>query len=400
MWPLTTLGNVVTDTGQYGLNASALKEGAGVRFIRITDIDASGRLRGAAPAYVDATIPDLGRYILSPGDLLIARSGATAGKSLLFRGLPEPAVFAGYLIRFKTRDDLVLPEYLAHFLQSPVYWAYIRKTARAVAQPNVNACELAALPLPLPSLAEQRQIVDLLSRAENILRMRREAEQKAKEIVPALFTDMFGAAARGGAVALRPSGSDLPEGWRWTLLTSVARLATGHTPSRKVREYWDGGSIPWITLTDIRALDGKMAMSTGQSVTQAGIDNSSAVVLPPGTVCFSRTASVGFVTIMGQEMCTSQDFVNWVCGETLNSTYLMNTLIQSRGNLRALASGSTHKTIYFPTVEQFHVLLPPIELQRKFASTADRIQTLEMQQAVAVEKASETFRSLLWRMFG
>src|ERR1700683_2296014 len=99
MWPLSTLGDVA-DSGQYGLNAAAIKEGTGVRFIRITDINSFGRLEGADPAYVDPETDDLERYNLAPGEILIARSGATAGKSLLFKGLGEPAVFAGYLIRF------------------------------------------------------------------------------------------------------------------------------------------------------------------------------------------------------------------------------------------------------------------------------------------------------------
>jgi len=69
-------------------------------------------------------------------------------------------------------------------------------------------------------------------------------------------------------------------------------------------------------------------------------------------VCFSRTASVGFVTVMGREMCTSQDFVNWVCGDELDPIYVMCAFMRAREHLRSLASGSTHKTIYFPTVEE------------------------------------------------
>ena len=73
----------------------------------------------------------------------------------------------------------------------------------------------------------------------------------------------------------------------------------------------------------IRALDGTVAQATSESVAEAGIENSSSVKLPEGTVCLSRTASVGFVTVMGREMCTSQDFVNWVCGDELEPLYLM-----------------------------------------------------------------------------
>ena len=172
-----------------------------------------------------------------------------------------------------------------------------------------------------------------------------------------------------------------------------------HTPSRRVSEYWEGGDIPWISLTDIRSLDGAVAHSTSESVTEKGIENSSSVKLPKGTVCFSRTASVGFVTMMGREMCTSQDFVNWVCGDDLNPTYLMGALMQAREHLRSLASGSTHKTIYFPTVKQFCVLVPPLTLQKEFAQRVSEIRELQAAQVASRQNVEQLFQSMLHRAF-
>src|SRR5438105_4543819 len=92
-----------------------------------------------------------------------------------------------------------------------------------------------------------------------------------------------------------------PSGWRWKVLTELAQLESGHTPSRYHPEWW-GGDIPWISLADIRDLDGKVAYETHEYTNDAGIANSSARVLPQGTVVLSRTASVGFVTITGRPM--------------------------------------------------------------------------------------------------
>src|SRR5437868_2966863 len=90
-----------------------------------------------------------------------------------------------------------------------------------------------------------------------------------------------------------------PQGWRWFRLTDLARLESGHTPSRSHPDSWVG-DIPWIALPDIRALDGKVCLTTIESTNSDGIAHSSARVLPQGTVVLSRTASVGFVTIMGR----------------------------------------------------------------------------------------------------
>ena len=108
-------------------------------------------------------------------------------------------------------------------------------------------------------------------------------------------------------------------------------------------------------------------MNTTEYTNKEGIANSSARILPTGTVCLSRTASVGFVTIMGRPMATSQDFVNWVCGSDLRPSLLMHLLIASRDYIRSLSSGAVHKTVYVPTVKEFRVCIPGVEKQEELS---------------------------------
>ena len=98
-------------------------------------------------------------------------------------------------------------------------------------------------------------------------------------------------------------------------------------------------------------------------------------------------------------MCTSQDFVNWVCGEELDPTYLMRALMQAREYLRSLASGSTHKTIYFPTVEKLYVLLPPFSMQKEFASRVSEIHEMKAEQTASRAHLDALFSSMLHRAF-
>jgi len=153
-------------------------------------------------------------------------------------------------------------------------------------------------------------------------------------------------------------------------LTDVARLESGHTPSRKHPEYWDG-DIPWISLSDARANHGKTMRDTEEHTNALGIANSSARVLPKNTVCLSRTASVGYVIVMGCEMATSQDFVNWVCSEKLDHEFLKYLLITESGAFRRFSSGAVHQTIYFPEVKAFHACVPPFAEQRRIVGILD-----------------------------
>lgn len=154
-----------------------------------------------------------------------------------------------------------------------------------------------------------------------------------------------------------------PPGWSWRLLTDLARLESGHTPSRRRSDYW-GGDIPWIGIRDATGNHGRVLFSTNENTNELGIANSAARVLPANTVCLSRTASVGYVVVMGRPMATSQDFVNWVCADQLDYRFLKYVLIAEGETLLRFASGSVHQTIYFPEVKSFHIALPPLAEQR------------------------------------
>jgi type I restriction enzyme S subunit len=159
------------------------------------------------------------------------------------------------------------------------------------------------------------------------------------------------------AISVGDTGAPLPEGWKRHLLSDLARMESGHTPSRRHPEYW-GGSIPWIGIRDATGNHGRTIYETNENTNALGIANSASRVLPKDTVCLSRTASVGYVVVMGREMATSQDFANWICGPDLDYRYLKYALIAEGDALLNFASGSVHQTIYFPELKSFHIAAP------------------------------------------
>lgn len=187
-----------------------------------------------------------------------------------------------------------------------------------------------------------------------------------------------------------------PSGWKWTALSSVAQLESGHTPSRKHPEYWDGG-IPWIGIKDATENHGRTIHDTHQHVSDLGLQNSSARLLPANTVCLSRTASVGFVVVMGRPMATSQDFVNWICGPEIDPHFLKYVLLLENEALWRFARGTTHQTIYYPEAKAFHVCLPPLLEQRAIArilgTLDDKIELNRRMNATLEAMARALFQS-------
>lgn len=338
---------------------------------------------------------------LRDGDLLVssANSWNLVGKCCWVPALPWRATFGGFVSALRPNPERIFPRFLYHWFSS----SRVQTTVRSFGQQTTNISNLNAerclqMMVPLPSLTEQRRIAEVLDRVETLRAKRRASLAQLDTLVQSLFFELFGEKLDAPAVDIKAERAMVPKGCSWRLLTEVARLATGHTPDRERDDYWDG-DIPWVSLTDIRDLDGKIAERTGRSVTALGIENSSAVLLPAGTVCFSRTASVGFVTVMGRKMATSQDFMNWVCGPDIEPVYLMWALITSRARLSALSSGSTHRTIYMRVVEQFHLLLPPIEKQREFARHVVLIDKLKAAQRASLIELDALFSSQQHRAF-
>ncbi|MGB3440557.1 MAG: restriction endonuclease subunit S [Actinophytocola sp.] len=190
------------------------------------------------------------------------------------------------------------------------------------------------------------------------------------------------------ALSVGNPGIKPPIGFSWVRLTDLARLESGHTPSRRIADYW-GGDIPWIGIRDATANHGKIIFSTNQHITESGLANSSARLLPESTVCLSRTASVGYVVTMGVPMATSQDFINWVCEPGLSSKYLHYIFMCEQESVRQFAHGTTHQTVYYPEAKAFHVCIPSKAEQDRVVQTLsaldDKISTNERIVAICDE---------------
>ena len=154
------LEKVTRTTIQYGANASASKLRPGEpRYIRITDIKEDGTLNELNAVGIDLPLKDCGNYMLHEGDLLLARTGNTIGKSYLHSKPHEELVFAGYLLRVALDINAYRPEYLFLFTQSDIYKNWISETTRTGAQPNINAKEYGSMLIPSTSIEEQDDFI-------------------------------------------------------------------------------------------------------------------------------------------------------------------------------------------------------------------------------------------------
>lgn len=205
-----------------------------------------------------------------------------------------------------------------------------------------------------------------------------------------------------GGISVNVPDIDLPQKWEWVPLLRIARQETGHTPSRS-REDWWGGDVCWMSIPDANIHHGRVIHDTVQKTNEEGLANSSARLLPTGTVVLSRTASVGYICILGREMATSQDFATWTCTPALAPEYLMYALLSEGEDIRNFGEGSTHTTIYFPEIRAFHIKLAPIDEQREIVRRIEtafaKIDRLAAEAAKALKLTDRLDQRILAKAF-
>lgn len=188
-WVWTKLGDI-TEKNQYGYTAKSSNQGE-IKYLRITDIQDNKVVWNDVP-YCDIKEDEFEKFRLRKDDIVVARTGATTGKSFLIKEINHKSVFASYLIR--VRGITVLPEYLWAYMNAHIYWQQITEFSSGIAQPGVNAQKLENLAIPLPPIEEQKEIVRILDNIfikENLINELISLEDKIQALEKSILSKAF-----------------------------------------------------------------------------------------------------------------------------------------------------------------------------------------------------------------
>ncbi|NMM17237.1 MAG: restriction endonuclease subunit S [Cellulomonas sp.] len=366
-WRATRLKYLASLPITNGLGEQGRDAGEGsIRYLRTTDIAGP---RALDPSKWASLEPELARKApVQRGDLLICAAGSLGVTYL--HDSDEPACYAGYLARFRPGPE-VDPRFVSFWAQSQSFFDQVATGAVRSTIDNFSAGKIRKLEISVPPVDEQRRIADFLdketARLDSFTSLRTKEIGLLRTRRRELIRDFVIGANHAERVTSTLQWVDsLPSHWSVVPLKYAARYGSGHTPSRTHPEYWVDCNIPWISLFDV----GKMRdprqinmSATEQQISRLGVANSSAVVHPAGTVVLSRTASVGFSTIMDVDMAVSQHFATWTCGTRLRPLYLLHLLRAMAPLFDSLKVGTTNVTVFMPDLLALRVPLPPLDEQ-------------------------------------
>lgn len=348
----------------------------GARVIRLQNIRL-GEFDDGDSVFIDVEYfrRELMGHEVVAGDLLIAGLGDdnnVVGRACVAPHNLGPSLVKADCFRFRLNPALVDPKFAAWQLSAGAV-AEGARLAKGITRQRIPLSNMGARRLAVPPLAEQIVVTKFLnSEIAKIDALVAEQHRLVELLTEKRRATISRAVTKGvdPSAPMKNSGiswmGEVPKHWTVTPIRFAARLESGHTPSRNHPEYWENCTVPWFTLADvwqIRQERRDVILETKELISELGLANSAARLLPIGTVMLSRTASVGFSAIMGVPMATTQDFANWVCGEALRPEYLLQVLRSMEGEFRRLMMGSTHNTIYMPDIQSLRFGLPPLDEQ-------------------------------------
>ena len=303
-------------------------------------------------------------------------------------------VYAGYHTLIAHPSDSSSGKYLAYLFQSPEWRSQIRKRVSGVKLFSVTRRILSDCTVLQPIKSEQVAVVAYLDAKTTEIDSLVEDCEREVELLQEYRKAVISEAVTKGLdpnALMKDSGIDwigeIPEHWEASSLLRHAKLESGHTPSKSHPEWWieDKCTIPWVTTADVHRFRSGAVTSiedTVEHISEDGLDNSSARLLPAGTVALSRTASVGYSVVLSKPMASSQDFADWVPDDNLDSFYLLYCLRSMDEVFEQLRMGTTHKTIYMPDMRKLRIAFPPMDEQLSIVAYLDA-KTAEIDSLIA-----------------
>ena len=314
--------------------------------------------------------------------LLITCRGATCGTV----NFSTPKAFiTGNAMVVSPNQSLATKEFLGFYFKGV---ADFSKIITGAAQPQITRQNLSPCPVPLPPLEEQQRIAGILNQADELKKLREEADKKTEELIPAIFHEMVGNRIN--------NGQELPSGWKWVKLGDVCEVATGGTPLINKQEYWNG-SLPWYSSGE---LNHARTRESERLVSQKGLENSSAKLFPKGSLLIGMYDTAALkMSILDRNAAFNQAIAGVKPNNHILLDFVMAQIDYFRDETLAKRVGVRQKNLNLTKIRDINLVYPPLEQQKEIVDRLNQAEEIKKTNAESDTKIEELQSSLLQRAF-
>ncbi|MCP4696340.1 MAG: restriction endonuclease subunit S [Gammaproteobacteria bacterium] len=315
---------------------------------------------------------DLSSNLAKPCDLIFTQRG-TLGQVAI---IPEEGISDRYVVSQSqmklTVDDAKADRlFLYYYFSSREAIERIMNFTSSSGVPHINLTVLRNFEVPVPPHETQKAIASILSAYDDLIENNRRRIRLLEQAARLLYKEWF--------VHFRFPGYEhvtitdgVPEGWERNKIADVCETVGGGTPSTKMSEYWEG-DITWIVPSDVTKNDCLALFDSERKITEKGLRESSAKMIPAETILMTSRASVGFFALMDFEICTNQGFINIIPHENKLRMYLLFNLMSRVNEIRSNAKGTTYPEISKGRFRGMDIVVPSKALVSEFAQFASDI---------------------------
>jgi len=303
-------------------------------------------------AYINDEQADKLRNVeLQSGDVLLNITGDSVARACLMDDDYLPGRVNQHVAIIRVDESKAVNSYLLYYLQ----WrkSHLLQLASAGATRNaLTKGMIEQLEIDLPSLDEQRKVVGILDSIQNKIKLNHEINDNLERQATAYFQELFVANANPN--------------WKTGTISSLGTVIGGSTPSKAKPEYYTDNGIAWITPKDLSINKSKFISHGETDITELGLKNSSASIMPEGTVLFSSRAPIGYVAISNGEVTTNQGFKSVVPKPEIGTAFVYFFLKNNLPTIEGAASGSTFKEVSGSTMKNVPAVIPDTGTLAKF----------------------------------
>ena len=263
-------------------------------------------------------------------------------------------------------------DYIFYQLQSPHFHSYISSMATGSTIRHISLKTMRNYSFPLPEYSTQEKIVSLLLALDNKIELNNRISENLEQQAASYYYHLF--------------VENADPSWREGTISDFGTVVGGSTPSKAKPEYYTDDGIAWITPKDLSVDKSKFITHGADDITELGLRNSSATIMPAGTVLFSSRAPIGYIAIADGEVTTNQGFKSVVPNDKIGTAFMYYFLKSALPTIESMASGSTFKEISGSTMRTVPAIIPDDDTLREFSSFCEPL--FQQQRTLEAENRS------------